>query len=242
MLTRGAALSRQWERRLGQPVSLHVGVHTGPVVAGSLGGGAGAGGAYAVTGDTVNTTARLLSAAPADTILVSDATYALTKHYFAFEAADPVAAKGKAEPVAVHRLVGELADPSSARGLGALGLAAPLVGRADELAQLEGAFARMREGTRADGQRGGRGGHREVAPDRGARRAPRRGRPPGWRGAAARRLPSLGEPTYGVFGALFRDAYRVEPGTPWTWRARSSSPGCGRWARATRRRRPSRRC
>jgi adenylate cyclase len=59
-------------------------VHTGPVVAGSLGGGAGAGGAYAVTGDTVNTTARLLSAAPADTILVSDATYALTKHYFAF--------------------------------------------------------------------------------------------------------------------------------------------------------------
>jgi len=212
MLTRGAALSRQWERRLGQPVSLHVGVHTGPVVAGSLGGGAGAGGAYAVTGDTVNTTARLLSAAPADTILVSDATYALTKHYFAFEAADPVAAKGKAEPVAVHRLVGELADPSSARGLGALGLAAPLVGRADELAQLEGAFARMREGhaqmVSVVGE-AGTGKSRLIA-----ELVARLGAGGHLDGVVQRRAAcsSLGEPTYGVFGALFRDAYRVEPG------------------------------
>ena len=32
MLERGAALSQRWEARLGQPVTLHVGVHTGPVV------------------------------------------------------------------------------------------------------------------------------------------------------------------------------------------------------------------
>ncbi len=69
MLEESAALSRQWAARLGSPVALHIGVHTGPVVAGSLGGPAG--GAYAVTGDTVNTTARLLSAAPSGTALVS---------------------------------------------------------------------------------------------------------------------------------------------------------------------------
>jgi adenylate cyclase len=212
MLARGATLSRQWERRLGQPVSLHVGVHTGPVVAGSLGGGAGAGSAYAVTGDTVNTTARLLSAAPADTILVSDATYALTRHHFAFEAASPVAAKGKAEPVVVHRLVGALADPGSARGLGALGLAAPLVGRADELARLEGAFARMREG-RAQVvsvvAEAGTGKSRLIA-----ELFARLGADGRLDGVVVRRAAcsSLGEPTYGVFGALFRDAYRVEPG------------------------------
>ncbi|HEU5192496.1 MAG TPA: adenylate/guanylate cyclase domain-containing protein [Methylomirabilota bacterium] len=212
MLTRGAALSRQWERRLGQPVSLHVGVHTGPVVAGSLGGGAGAGGAYAVTGDTVNTTARLLSAAPADTILVSDTTYALTRHHFAFEPADPVAAKGKAEPIVVHRLMGALADPTSSRGLSALGLAAPLVGRAGELAQLEGAFARMREG-RAQvvsvvGE-AGTGKSRLIA-----ELFARLGASGRLDGVVQRRAAcsSLGEPTYGVFGALFRDAYRVESG------------------------------
>src|SRR5439155_415667 len=77
MLERVAELSRDWAGRLGQLVTLHVGIHTGPVVAGSLGGGGGAGAAYAVTGDTVNTTARLLAAAAPGTILVSEATYVL---------------------------------------------------------------------------------------------------------------------------------------------------------------------
>ena len=33
----------EWAARLGQPVTLHIGIHTGPVVAGSLGGAAGGG-------------------------------------------------------------------------------------------------------------------------------------------------------------------------------------------------------
>jgi adenylate cyclase len=212
MLARAAVLSRQWEKRLGQPVTLHVGVHTGPVVAGSLGGGAGAAGAYAVTGDTVNTTSRLLSAAPADTVLVSDATYALTRHRFAFEPAGAVTAKGKTEPLVVHRLVGGLAEPGSARGLTALGLTAPLVGRGDELARLLDAYDQMGRG-RAQvvsvvGE-AGTGKSRLVAElfarlDADGRLA----------GTAVRRAAcsSLGEPTYGIFAALFRDAYRVEPG------------------------------
>src|SRR5207245_11459939 len=66
MLERGAELGERWAARLGQRVMLHIGVHSGPVVAGSLGAAAGA--AYAVTGDTVNTTARLLAAAAPGTI------------------------------------------------------------------------------------------------------------------------------------------------------------------------------
>jgi adenylate cyclase len=42
MLAQSGALTSEWERRLGQPVLLHVGIHTGPVVAGHLGGAAGA--------------------------------------------------------------------------------------------------------------------------------------------------------------------------------------------------------
>ncbi|MGA7487302.1 MAG: adenylate/guanylate cyclase domain-containing protein, partial [Xanthobacteraceae bacterium] len=143
MLRRNARLSDQWAERVGQPVRLHIGVHTGPVVAGSFGNAAGE--SYAVTGDTVNTTARLLAAA-SGTILVSDTTHALTRHRFAFEQARELALRGKSEPVVVHRLLGALAEPRSARGLAAHGLMAPMIGRADELDQLVAAFDRMQRG------------------------------------------------------------------------------------------------
>jgi adenylate cyclase len=208
MLDRSASLSDQWSVRLGQPISLHIGIHTGPVVAGSLGNAAAA--AYAVTGDTVNTTARLLAAA-SGSILVSDATYALTKHRFAFETARELTLRGKVEPVVVHRLIGALAEPLSPRGLAAHGLAAAIVGRVDELEQLLGAFERMQRG-RAQvvslvGE-AGVGKSRLIAELLNRLEADGR-----LTGTAVRRAScsSLGEPTYGTFGAIFREGYHVEP-------------------------------
>ena len=108
-------------------------------------------------------------------------------------------------------MLGALAEPGSARGLAALGLAAPLVGRTGELDQLLAAFDRMQRG-RAQvvslvGE-AGTGKSRLIAEllarlDGDGRLA----------GTAVRRAAcsSLGEPTYGVFGALFREAYQVEP-------------------------------
>ena len=207
MLDRSATLSEQWAERLGQPVTLHIGVHTGPVVAGSLGSAAGA--AYAVTGDTVNTTARLLAAA-SGAVLVSDATYALTSHRFAFDAPRELPLRGKSEPVVVHSLVGALAEPRSARGLVAHGLASPLVGRADELRQLLVLFGEMEE-SRAQvvslvGEAGA-GKSRLIAEFLARLEADGR-----LSRIAVRRITcsSLGEPTYGVFSALFREAYHVE--------------------------------
>ena len=209
MLERCGALGEEWKSRLGQPVVLHIGIHTGPVVAGHLGGAAGA--AYAVTGDTVNTTARLLAAADPGSILVSEATHALVRHRFEFEAAGELALRGKTEPVVVHRLTGTRTERGSARGLAALGLASPFVGRADELEQLLAAFQRMRRG-RAQvvsvvGE-AGIGKSRLIA-----ELMARLERDGGLADVAVRSAAcsSLGEPTYGVFGALFREAYRIEP-------------------------------
>jgi len=209
MVEQSAALSDRWAGRLGQPVTLHVGVHTGPVVAGSLGDAAGA--AYAVTGDTVNTTARLLAAAGPGTILASSATHALTRHRFAFEPAGELALRGKSEPIVVHRVVGALAEPHSARGLAALGLLAPHVGRTEDLEQLMAAFGQMLAG-RAQvvsvvGE-AGMGKSRLIAEMFARLEADGR-----LAGTVVRRATcsSLGEPTYGIFGVLFREAYDVEP-------------------------------
>ncbi len=138
------ALSRRWEPRVGRPLALHVGINTGPVVAGTLGSTAGA--AYAVTGDTVNTTSRLQHAAQPGQTLVSEAIYHLTLHTVAFEPLGDVAVKGKVDPVPVYRVLGMLDAPRSGRGLEAHGLVAPLTGRADELAQMLAAFHRAERG------------------------------------------------------------------------------------------------
>ena len=137
MHARVAALSTRWERRLGRRLALHIGVNTGLVVAGNIG---AAEGAYAVTGDTVNTAARLQSAAEPEGTLVSRATYLLTHHAFAFEPRGSVTLKGKVEAIQVYRLIGVEERPRPARGLETHGLRAPLVGRDDEMKQMLAAF------------------------------------------------------------------------------------------------------
>jgi adenylate cyclase len=210
MLDRSGALSSEWERRLGQPVLLHVGIHTGPVVAGHLGGAAGA--AYAVTGDTVNTTARLLSAAEAGSILISDATHALVRHRFVFQPAGELALRGKTEPIVVHRLIGVQTERGSGRGLAALGLSSPFAGHRDELDQLLTAFDRMRRGrAQVVSLVGDAGIGKSRLIDELMARLERDGQ---LATLAVRRAAcsSLGEPTYGVFGALFREGYQIDPG------------------------------
>ncbi len=210
LLQRVDALGLQWAPRLGRTVTLHIGVHTGAVVAGAL--GSAAGGAYAVTGDTVNSASRLLSAADPGTILVSAATQAIVRDRFAFTPGTELAVRGRTETLRVYRLIGARPDVASARGLAGLGLTAPLVGRAEAIDALLAAFDRV-EGGRAQvvsvtGE-AGVGKSRLLAEV--FARLERDGR---LAATAVRRTAcsSLGEPTYGTFAALFRDAYRVDEG------------------------------
>jgi class 3 adenylate cyclase/tetratricopeptide (TPR) repeat protein len=114
-------------------VQLRIGVNTGEVVAG--------GGETLVTGDAVNVAARLEQAAQPGEVLIGETTLALTRDAVDVEPVEPIAAKGKAEPVPVHRLVRVLegADAFARR------LDAPLVGREREQRLLREAFERAVE-------------------------------------------------------------------------------------------------
>ena len=209
MQDRAAALNERWAHRLGAPLALHIGVNTGPVVAGHMRPEPGA--AYAVTGDTVNTASRLQSAAGPGQTLVSRSTYLLARHAFGFEALGQLALKGKAEPVAIYRVDAALPASSSARGLGVHGLAARLVGRERELRELMAAFERMLAGeTQVVSIVGeaGVGKTRLVAEFVGRLQATGRFATTAVRRAACL---SVGERTYGVPAALLRDAYDVAP-------------------------------
>jgi len=210
MRERMGTLNRRWERQVGRPLELHIGVNTGPVVAGRIGSTVDA--AYAVTGDTVNTASRLQSAAAAGEILISEATYQLTQHAFAFAPREEIRLKGKSEPVAVYRLLGPLAAPRSARGLEGLGLAAPFVGRDRELRQMEAAFDDMQAGrAQVLSLIGEPGAGKSRLQREFFARLEGAGR---LEGTTIRRAAcsALGEQTYGAAAALLRDAYGVEHG------------------------------
>ena len=93
------------------------------------------------SGDVVNTAARLQTAAPVDGVLVDETTRRAAGRAIRFEEAEPVAAKGKAEPVAVWRALGA----RSSLGVDvAPAPDTPLVGRDHELGRLREALARLR--------------------------------------------------------------------------------------------------
>jgi predicted ATPase/class 3 adenylate cyclase len=133
-----AALNTELSASRGLLIRFRTGVNSGEVVSGDP-----TTGATLVTGDTVNTAARLEQAAPPGEILLGALTYSLVRDAVEVEPIAPIAAKGKAELVPAYRLVAvRLGTAGRARRLDA-----PLVGRERELARLEGAF----RGAIADG-------------------------------------------------------------------------------------------
>jgi class 3 adenylate cyclase/tetratricopeptide (TPR) repeat protein len=119
-------------------IELRIGINTGEALV-QLGADPGTGETMA-TGDVVNTAARLQSAAPVGGILVGARTYEATRHSIVYDAAEPVEAKGKAQPVPVW-----LARSALSRAAVELVRGAPLVGRRRELDLLVGALSRVRE-------------------------------------------------------------------------------------------------
>jgi tetratricopeptide (TPR) repeat protein len=137
---RSALAIRDWAREAEGELRLRIAVATGEALV-ALGARPSEGEGMA-SGDVVNTAARLQTAAPVNGILVDETTYRATQHAIEYRAAEPVEAKGKAEPVVAW----EALEARARYGVDtAQRTRAPLVGRDRELETLVGALARVRE-------------------------------------------------------------------------------------------------
>ena len=124
--------------RWGVELALRVGVNTGEVVSGIW--DTGGRKDYAVTGDAVNTAARLQAVAEPGEVLVGEQTMWLARRRIRFGERREVMLKGKTGAVPVYAAVG--ARENSAEQ-GERGPRTPLVDRNDELALLSSIWAKV---------------------------------------------------------------------------------------------------
>jgi len=125
------------------PIKMRIGIHTGPVVVGTLGNDLRV--EFKAVGDTVNLASRMEELAEPGTTYISDDTFKLTEGLFRFEALGEKEIRGKAKPIRIYQVIAPSTrrtrfDVSAERGL------TPFVGRERELELLLDGFERSREG------------------------------------------------------------------------------------------------
>jgi class 3 adenylate cyclase/tetratricopeptide (TPR) repeat protein len=134
-------MNRQLESKIGKPLLMHSGIHTGLVVTGEV---SVEKGTHGTSGETISLASRLSDTASPGEILVGPVTYQLAEGHFVFERLEPAQLQGKAEAVQVYRLLSTKEQPLTLHRI--LGLRADLIGRKAELAQLREAVQGLRQG------------------------------------------------------------------------------------------------
>jgi class 3 adenylate cyclase/tetratricopeptide (TPR) repeat protein len=134
---RAALAIRDWVVEQGEGLQVRIAVATGEALV-ALGARPSEGEGMA-SGDVVNIAARLQAAAPVNGVLVDESTRRATRDAIVYQDAEPVEAKGKAEPIPVSVAVDPRARVGVERGHDAL-----LVGRSEEVDLLVDALARVR--------------------------------------------------------------------------------------------------
>jgi class 3 adenylate cyclase/tetratricopeptide (TPR) repeat protein len=124
-------------------LKMRIGIHTGPVVVGTLGNDLRV--EFKAVGNTVNLASRMEDLAEPSATYVSEETFKLTEGLFRYESLGEKEVKGKEEPVKTYRVIGPSTrrtrfDVSAERGL------TPFVGRGRELELLLDGFERTKQG------------------------------------------------------------------------------------------------
>ena len=96
-------ISPKVKNRIGKPLTMHTGINTGLIVTNLRD---DRDGLYGITGETVNTGARLKSQAEPDEVLVTSNTQKLIAPYFEMIKLEETKMKGKAEPTLPFRVIG----------------------------------------------------------------------------------------------------------------------------------------
>src|SRR5712691_11291802 len=136
-------LNSRLRQKQGVHLAVRVGIHTGLVVVGEMGGGGRQ--EQLALGDTPNIAARLQGLAAPDTVVISAATQRLIQGYFTCQALGAQTLKGVATPLQIYQVVRttevqQRFDVAAARGL------TPLVGREHEVGLLRDRWAQVQAG------------------------------------------------------------------------------------------------
>ena len=143
IVTSMETLNARLEADYGIQLAVRIGVHTGPVVVGEIGGGGRR--ENLALGETPNIAARLEGLAQPNTVVISSATERLVHHVFTLEASGPHDLKGISDPMVVSRVTGlRQAEPTIEEPTTA-GFAA-LVGRDEEIGLLRRRWEQSKEG------------------------------------------------------------------------------------------------
>jgi len=137
----------QLNTRLAQERGVHLavrlGVHTGLVVVGDVGGGTRQ--EQLALGETPNLTARLQSIAAPNSLVISAATLPLLGGFFACQSLGTPLLKGFAQPLDVYRVLSESTARSRLDVAASTGLT-PLVGREQEIGLLRERWEHVKDG------------------------------------------------------------------------------------------------
>src|SRR5215510_10512724 len=136
-------LNTRLEEERGVQLAVRLGVHTGLVVVGEVGGGTRQ--EQLALGETPNVAARLQGIAAPNTLVISAATFQLLGGFFACQPLGTPLLKGVAQPLAVYRVLYESMARSRLEAVGSTGLT-PLVGRAQEVGLLLERWAQVKDG------------------------------------------------------------------------------------------------
>lgn len=125
-----AVLEELAQRRPGlPPLTVHIGINTGPVIAGGVGDGS----QFGVMGDTINTAARLMDAAGSGETYVAATTARRLRRGFELADAGTLKLKGKSDEIVTYSLLSQLETEAPPPVL-----AAPFIGREREMEVITG--------------------------------------------------------------------------------------------------------